>query len=1056
MIEYPRIFSLSTVGIRKHYNQDYLLHRVRTDFTGNNGIGKSLIADLFQLIFIGQKSKISFGTESFKNKDRHIHTIPYDTDDAYVFIHIEFKKNEFITIGTNIGNKRSRPLKSFWILNQAYNDIDKKDLETLSLNADQLSYSKDFLKDGHFLPISQLARHLKKNKKGFLKSFTDVEDKKEYYEFLYSNELLPINLAIDENMDAFAKVIQSFSKANSLDTESDKILKDFLFENSLDTLQSKYQSNKEKLEKLINEYNELDEEIHTIELKQEVLGDLKELQQLKNESQKKYLTAKYHINYFRYDKVATNCEDTFDKIKKETDFIGNLKKGVPKIEKQIGITKSEYDTYSNAQIFFINYKNLFNTRARKLESLNQLQKMKLPIIDQANLVEIDIDEYGDQIIIEKINKLNSALEKYGTIHNINEKTLSQRKIITEYKEKKTSELADLEALNRILSAGEDGSLIAQIIKNGRNLTVEEETVLFGLLKNVHLEKPNNPSKGTQFTKDSSLLKYDNIEDDKVNSGYWFKVGALRTFVPYSNEKQIFADTAKMKIAKEKKQNAIDEQIKSIKNELVEILKFEKGDVYNLSSVDELKNLNKNFKDFSLYESSKIAMSIAESLSTKILSDQKELAQSLQELEVLEKKIPIKITDEKIDNQLTSYIQKIAAKKSVYKELQNKLKNSKSTITQKEDNLTTLNELLTAKEKERDDLKKQYEDALTNFKKHFKLLNINDLKPTKLDSIDLDDLNKQHNKHKDNYINAYGKASSQFDTTKDDLEVKNQMDDQNYSFEVLELVLLGPKIKHTENLAPALKKSNQNRTKVMQAITQAMLRIFKLTKTKYKDFEKIVEDLNDFFSERLISDKYNFKIDFTPNETFKIDWMKNLQSSTQAAYSEGELQFSDSVESFVEKIFTETTSYNEKIKFSDLLDPKTYFDLSTRLLDKDGVDQTGSTGQSYTAIVLLGIGRLSIVQKEDRKGVKFLILEEVSNMDKGNFNTFPNIAKEFGYQMLTMTPEPYGSNENEGWYLHHLIEGYEDVNINYAMPSSYFKTNESREDLLDYLKNINKQ
>tara|TARA_R110002051_G_scaffold75143_1_gene136911 strand:+ start:4550 stop:5401 length:852 start_codon:yes stop_codon:yes gene_type:complete len=283
-----------------------------------------------------------------------------------------------------------------------------------------------------------------------------------------------------------------------------------------------------------------------------------------------------------------------------------------------------------------------------------------------------------------------------------------------------------------------------------------------------------------------------------------------------------------------------------------------------------------------------------------------------------------------------------------------------------------------------------------------------------------------------------------------------MDDQNYSFEVLELVLLGPKIKHTENLAPALKKSNQNRTKVMQAITQAMLRIFKLTKTKYKDFEKIVEDLNDFFSERLISDKYNFKIDFTPNETFKIDWMKNLQSSTQAAYSEGELQFSDSVESFVEKIFTETTSYNEKIKFSDLLDPKTYFDLSTRLLDKDGVDQTGSTGQSYTAIVLLGIGRLSIVQKEDRKGVKFLILEEVSNMDKGNFNTFPNIAKEFGYQMLTMTPEPYGSNENEGWYLHHLIEGYEDVNINYAMPSSYFKTNESREDLSDYLKNINKQ
>ena len=185
------------------------------------------------------------------------------------------------------------------------------------------------------MPINQLARHLKKNKKGFLKSFTDLEDKKEYYEFLYTNELLPINLAIDENMDAFAKVIQSFSKANSLDTESDKILKDFLFENSLDKLETKYKSNKEKLEKLINEYNELDEEIHTIELKQEVLGNLKELEQLKNDAQQNYLTAEYHSNYSQYETVANKCIGTSNKIEKETDIISNLKSDLPKISKQI-------------------------------------------------------------------------------------------------------------------------------------------------------------------------------------------------------------------------------------------------------------------------------------------------------------------------------------------------------------------------------------------------------------------------------------------------------------------------------------------------------------------------------------------------------------------------------------------------------------------------------------------------------------------------------------------------------------------------------------------------
>ena len=59
MIKYPRIYSFSTVGIIMHFNQDYLLHPIRTDFTGKNGIGKSLIADLFQILFISDKKKMT-------------------------------------------------------------------------------------------------------------------------------------------------------------------------------------------------------------------------------------------------------------------------------------------------------------------------------------------------------------------------------------------------------------------------------------------------------------------------------------------------------------------------------------------------------------------------------------------------------------------------------------------------------------------------------------------------------------------------------------------------------------------------------------------------------------------------------------------------------------------------------------------------------------------------------------------------------------------------------------------------------------------------------------
>ena len=54
--KYPRIYSISTVGIRNHNNADFLIHPLRTDFTGESTTGKSLIgADIPQLILTAGK-----------------------------------------------------------------------------------------------------------------------------------------------------------------------------------------------------------------------------------------------------------------------------------------------------------------------------------------------------------------------------------------------------------------------------------------------------------------------------------------------------------------------------------------------------------------------------------------------------------------------------------------------------------------------------------------------------------------------------------------------------------------------------------------------------------------------------------------------------------------------------------------------------------------------------------------------------------------------------------------------------------------------------------------
>ena len=43
MKNYPRIYSLSTLGLIHHYENDYLFHNMRTDFVGDSGSGKSML-----------------------------------------------------------------------------------------------------------------------------------------------------------------------------------------------------------------------------------------------------------------------------------------------------------------------------------------------------------------------------------------------------------------------------------------------------------------------------------------------------------------------------------------------------------------------------------------------------------------------------------------------------------------------------------------------------------------------------------------------------------------------------------------------------------------------------------------------------------------------------------------------------------------------------------------------------------------------------------------------------------------------------------------------------
>ena len=110
----PRIYSLSTLGLIHHYENDYLFHNMRTDFVGDSGSGKSIIADLLQLIFVGSEMFES-ATRTMDEKrelDGLVLRTPHKgIDIGYTFLNIEIQSRHYIVIGCYLesNSKRTNP-----------------------------------------------------------------------------------------------------------------------------------------------------------------------------------------------------------------------------------------------------------------------------------------------------------------------------------------------------------------------------------------------------------------------------------------------------------------------------------------------------------------------------------------------------------------------------------------------------------------------------------------------------------------------------------------------------------------------------------------------------------------------------------------------------------------------------------------------------------------------------------------------------------------------------------------------------------------------------------
>lgn len=1051
-MSYPRIYSLSTVGILKHYIHDYLFHPTRTDFVGANGVGKSIIADLLQMIFVYDKDLIKFGTDGVKKEERQINTLPYKTKCAYCFLNIEVNASKFITIGIQINNQKGKRIIPFVITKQA--DISLK-INELALEKEELIFAKDLLKEKEsgekeIVDIQDLATFLYEKHGLRLNFFSNNETVNNYYKFLYDKSILPLNLSQDKNLKAFAKVIQSFSKAKTLNlsgNQASKNLKEFLFEESDEDILANFQKEQSELEKILREYESLNKEIQNLSNKQKRLTSLRELEQSHKVKFKSFKEAELQNACIELKQLEQRESEGKTLIANQETEFAELKTAIQNLPAEEEIVKKSYEEADENFNMFNRYQDLSNSIEKLGKEVDELKMLILPEVDNSwknEIQRIDILSRNNEGIKKEITFVKPYLEKYKTLEKIIQTRKEQSEILDELKSSLKNDKATKEKLLELLKDNNENGLLHWYIKNLPLLDNEQlQTVLFYATKPI--SEISNPDSLSQYINPDELIK--NFEANPSKDGIWLKLGALHQFIQFNPDATLLGDKANLEQSVQQLIQKLNTEISSINTKLEALENITDGKSYDTNlfdySFDTAIVENSNIEK--LKNAVTCILQIDEKtsqLQSQKKREEEELLQIKNKFKVeydepgVVKKELLKVRKEWSDKKDQFYEQK-GAKQIKFQSLESKIKSDKQALQiiignliKKQTEFTTLN----------DAYYQHFQKNVTNFP---------------LTPINTEELQQAYNGLWEEYKTTFIGISNSFEETSDDKNpaVQLTIKDQDFSFRVLEEALLGNKIKSTDDITTALDEANQTRTTIANGIRDNMIKIFSKTTERYEKYDDQVKRINAFFVDRKISNKFYFKLEFDGNKEIKIDYIKQIAYEVRNTATKGELQFGQSIVDFIEDFFRKQAKIKNKVPIDKLLNPKTYFELSAKLTDQFGTEVPGSTGETYSAIALLGIARLSAVQKEKRNGLRFIILEELGSLDNTNFNTFPAIAEEFQYQIITMAPHTFNIGLSDEWYAHHLIKGKEDDNINYCPSASYFKTKDNNEDLNIYINRI---
>ena len=336
--KYPRIYSISTVGITRHNNTDLLVHPLRTDFTGQSGTGKSLIAaDIPQLILTAGKF---YKSATSSNDPREYNDLPLKKlNSAYALMNIEVDIGKFIVLGVMI--KRS-PKQLFPFIIQGQMGINpERNSKFKPLN--KIIRYKDFYENEELLTPENFQRKFDQQQI-YLTTF--FHKTSAYHQLLKKNKILHLDLSEDENLQKqYAYSLQTLSRGKEIATEGNAF-KRFLFTED-DIVAKKFKEQSKAIEDDHRRYEEEWKTQNTLSKKRAKLTELLTFKKAKVEAYEERLIKEvvyFHQQYKQREKQLKDAIEQCFETELEIIIIKDRKNEIEfeTVNKEIPVVHFDY------------------------------------------------------------------------------------------------------------------------------------------------------------------------------------------------------------------------------------------------------------------------------------------------------------------------------------------------------------------------------------------------------------------------------------------------------------------------------------------------------------------------------------------------------------------------------------------------------------------------------------------------------------------------------------------------------------------------------------------